>query len=85
MIQSIIIILDDEQSAEILSALRFGSRAKKIKVNAKVSRYVDYEALFNEAQRQLDLKDGQIQRAELEIQAMKSTIQQQNESIEAMK
>lgn len=77
--------LEVEQSAEVLSALRFGARAKKIKVNAKVARYVDYEALFNEAQRQLDVKDGQLQRSELDMQAMRSTIQQQLEQIESLK
>ena len=65
--------------------MRFGARAKKIKVNAKVARYVDYEALFNEAQRQLDVKDGQLQRSELDMQAMRSTIQQQLEQIESLK
>jgi hypothetical protein len=44
-----------DESGEILLSLRFAARALMVKVVAKVVRYIDYEALFNEVQRQLDI------------------------------
>lgn len=52
-----------EQEQEVLSALRFGQRAKRIKVTANVTRFVDYEALYSEAQRCMDAKEDEVRRA----------------------
>lgn len=43
-----------DDTGEILNALRFASRASRVKVVAKVSRFVDYEAQYNDALRRLD-------------------------------
>jgi DNA repair exonuclease SbcCD ATPase subunit len=43
-----------DQSAEVIAALRFASRAGRVQVSAKVHRYIDYEAMYERAQQQLD-------------------------------
>lgn len=40
-------------AGESLSALRFASRASKVKVSATVTRVRDYEALYREAKQRL--------------------------------
>ena len=43
-----------DATGESLNALRFASRASKVKVVSKVARFVDYEALYRAAQSELD-------------------------------
>lgn len=38
----------------MISALRFAARAGRVQVSAKVQRYVDYQAMYERAQQQLD-------------------------------
>ena len=45
---------DKDSDKMILPVLRFASRATNVKVSAQVSRFVDYESLFNAAQQKLD-------------------------------
>jgi hypothetical protein len=42
-----------DTAGESLSALRFASRASKVKVSATVTRVRDYEALYREARQRL--------------------------------
>jgi predicted RNA-binding protein with RPS1 domain len=48
-----------DETGEILLSLRFAARASQVKVQAKVVRYIDYEALFNETQKLLDAKSDE--------------------------
>lgn len=52
----------NDQNGETMSALRFASRAAKVVVTAKIQRFVDYEALYKNAQKELDERDA-IQRS----------------------
>jgi len=45
---------DSDSDKMILPVLRFASRATKVVVSANISRYIDYESLYNAAQRRLD-------------------------------
>lgn len=45
---------EDSAAGDVLSALKFAARAKLVKVQAKVTRFVDYEALYQETQLRLD-------------------------------
>ena len=45
---------DADVASESLGALRFASRAAKVKVVAKVSQYQDYEAMYREMKDQFD-------------------------------
>jgi hypothetical protein len=45
---------DPDSTGECLNALRFASRASKVKVVSKVARFVDYEVLYRAAQKELD-------------------------------
>lgn len=45
----------EDAQGETLSALRFASRASKVKVMAKVNRIKDYEAMYLEAKKTLDM------------------------------
>ena len=45
----------EDVQGETLSALRFASRASKVKVMAKVNRIKDYEAMYLEAKKTLDM------------------------------
>ncbi len=47
-----------DDTGEVLSALRFAARASKIKVVAKVGRYVDYEQLYKDARRRIEQIEG---------------------------
>lgn len=46
---------DADVASESLGALRFASRASKVKVIAKVSQYQDYEAMYREMKDQFEL------------------------------
>lgn len=45
---------DTDVASESLGALRFASRASKVKVVAKVSQYQDYEAMYREMKEQFE-------------------------------
>ena len=44
----------EDSTGEILNALRFASRASKVKVIAKISKIKDYESLYLAAKKALD-------------------------------
>ena len=67
------VALESDTGGEVLNALRFGSKLRKVKVIAKQHRYirlqeccwincvfrvVDFEALYYEVQQQLDTRDS---------------------------
>jgi hypothetical protein len=60
----------NDENGDVLNSLKFASRASKVKVVAKVSRYVDYEALYFGAQKELDRRD-QIERELSMLQAQR--------------
>ena len=47
-------ILGMDLHGETLNTLRFASRASKILITAKISRYIDYEKLYDELKKQYD-------------------------------
>jgi kinesin family protein 5 len=47
----------EDGTGEVLNALKFASRASKVKVAAKVLRFTDFEGLYNIAQKALDIQD----------------------------
>ncbi len=74
-----------EYDGMILPVLKFASRAMKVRVSAKITRKVDYEALYNKVMKKLDemdhdtnvqlLGDGHreelLERRELELEQLK--------------
>jgi hypothetical protein len=54
-------------------------------VIANVTRYVDYEALYNEAQKSLDAKDLQIQVVQLEKDELRILVEKRNEELENLR
>jgi kinesin family member 5 len=69
-----------DENGDVLNSLKFASRAAKVKVVAKVARYIDYEALYYGAQKELDIRDKQ--QSELLIQLSQRASQLEDNSIE---
>lgn len=74
-----------DSTGEALNALRFAARASKVKVVAKVSRYIDYEVMYNAAQKELDLKDQMCNHLALDVAEKKSIIELKDSEIETLK
>ena len=74
-----------DETGEILNALRFASRASKVKVVAKVSRFVDYEAQYHDALRRLDDIEQQKAAWQLKRGGAESLLSEKEEQLEALR
>ena len=74
----------EDATGETLSALRFASRASKVKVVAKISRYQDYEAMYREAKSRIKLLEeiSAGAAAEAQVKAQAKAIKEKDELIE---
>lgn len=70
---------------ETLNTLRFASRAAKVKIVAKVSRYVDYECLYNEARAKYDILEQRQRTKEGEISEKMEVIEAKQYEIDTLK
>jgi kinesin family protein 5 len=74
-----------DSNGDILNSLRFAARAAKVKVEAKVSRFVDYESLYREAQLQIDVFNSQENKQASEIRDLIIKIEAQDREILELK
>ena len=74
-----------DQNGEIMSSLRFAARAVKVTVTAKVQRFVDYEALYKKAQKELDQKDNTLRTLEMNIGIKEDKIETLESTIESLR
>eukprot|EP01038_Epipyxis_sp_PR26KG_P007051 gene7051-9626_t len=85
----------DDINGEIFNSLRFASRASKVKVSAKISRVKDYESLYNDAKKKLELLESKNnnkidninnnEKENSELIKKNSIIDQQTAEIEALR
>ena len=61
-----------DTTGESLNALRFASRAKKVKVVSKVERFVDYEVLYRAAQKELDECQDRLMQRDRDIASLEA-------------
>ena len=73
---------NEDASGEILNALRFSARASKVAVVSKVSRYIDYEALYNAAQKELDAKNDQLISSEQALSTCENELEKKKALLE---
>merc|ERR1711871_78747 len=71
-----------DSSGEVLRSLKFASRASKVEVIAKVSRYIDYEAMYFRAQQELDRRGENEKQLMLNLSTCKTEIQEKEERIQ---
>lgn len=71
-----------DSSGEVLRSLKFASRASKVEVIAKVSRYIDYEAMYFRAQQELDRRGENEKQLMLNLSTCKTEIQEKEEQIQ---
>ena len=74
-----------DDTGEILNALRFASRASKVKVVAKVSRFVDYEALYNDSLQRLDEIEATRQAWQMRQGGAQDLLAKHEEELEALR
>ena len=74
-----------DEMGEILNALRFASRASKVKVVAKVSRFVDYEALYNDSLQRLDDIEAMKQAWQMKKGGTEELLARHEEELEALR
>lgn len=75
----------NDQNGETMSALRFAARAAKVVVTAKIQRFVDYEALFKNAQKELDGRDEAHRTLELKLGRQEDKIEELESTIQSMR
>lgn len=69
----------------VLAALRFAARAAKVAVSAKVMRFIDYEALYNEVQVQLDAAQAELRQSASSAEQQRAVDQQLQAELEALR
>ena len=74
-----------DDNGEALNALRFASRASKVKVAAKVMRFTDFEGMYNEAQRALDAVEQREQEKVMKLERAGETIERQEKELERLR
>jgi len=74
-----------DENGDVLNSLKFASRASKVKVVAKVARYIDYEALYFGAQKELDMRDKQQRELSMDLAQRDSQLEEKNAEIEKLK
>ena len=75
----------NDQNGETMSALRFAARAAKVVVTAKIQRFVDYEALFKNAQKELDIRDEAQRTLELKLGRQEDKIEELENTIQSIR
>lgn len=75
----------NDETGEMLNALRFANRASRVKVVAKVSRFIDYEAQYNDALKRLDDIEQQKAAWQLKRGGVDDLIAKQEEELEALR
>lgn len=81
----------EDSTGESLSALRFASRASKVKVVAKVSKFQDYEAMYKDAAHRIRLLEAgssaerQLQQQQAVLREREATIEAQAEEISSLR
>ena len=68
--------------SEVLHSLKFASRASKVQVTAKISRYIDYEALYFLAQNELDNREEKEKQLTLLLSACKTEVRDKEGQIQ---
>ena len=74
-----------DDTGEVLNALRFASRASRVKVVAKVNRFVDYEAQYNDALRRLDEIESQKAAWQLKRGGAEQLLAKHEEELESLR
>jgi hypothetical protein len=75
----------DDETGETVNALRFASRASRIKVEACISRYVNYEVMYKDAMAQLDNYNQEDNDMLTKLTGRDQIIKQQTEDIDMFK
>eukprot|EP01041_Mallomonas_annulata_P011213 gene11213-23430_t len=76
---------EDSSAGDTLSSLRFASRASRVQVQAKVSRYIDYEALYQETLTRLDEVEKRERDLQRTISELRSTVEARDIRIDILR
>lgn len=68
-----------------MSSLKFAARASRVKVVAKVTRYIDYEALYFGAQKELDSRDQRERELAMSLAKASGEVEEKEREIESLK